>query len=1392
MLFAIPSPDLLVNLFASGAQIMGLLAVALGGAWFKKSRFDADSQVRRGSPWPLRIAVLLLLGVSTAFTLYVLQANDAVNRRMQANLLRSSTEKGKKVGDTSLKTLAFSDQASHPRALASETLAAWMAEGKPVNVIDVREPEEVEMGQLPGAWARRYPDLRGDRRDLIKPDMDTVLICDSGNRSSELSDVFANDGITTYFVIGGCEKWVAEGRPLINEAPRANIRDIPEYPNKNVLLSTDEVVRLVREENALFVDVRYPEEFAKGALPDAINLTLRKQLKEEMESSLRALPRRPVIVPVYDKRSAFYGLILGIRMHRLGLDYRGRYSLPHEYFVPPPDAAHLAAWKANRKEHTMFSIASASMATDLGSLSTYLGSLLLAVLLVVVVARLLLLPLTLKADRDQIVLRKLAPKVEALRARYPGDPGRVRRETFALHKEAKLTPVRNMLGSMVQLVLFIVLFAAVDIAATGHATPFLWLDGLGLADPLAILPVAVGLAFLGLMLAVAAKHTVIGTTLRVAFAALITVAIWTGSAAVSLYLLMNLGLMLLQRVLMTRWSQRREAQAAGPTRTLRVVAEQPTVTLREAEALPMAGRKAQRLSALMRAGFPVPDGFVVAHGEALASEAGKAAILRAHKRLGAQRVAVRSSGMGEDGVEFSHAGEFDSILKVTRERLLDCVEQVQTSLRRPHSGIAERCDEGGVLVQTMVPAEYAGVLFTEDPGCAGAMMVEMTAGLGDSLVSGQVDPDGYRFGRLTLRPLQTSTAPMDLRKLLELGLRAERMFGRAQDIEWAYAKGRFYILQARDITCTAQDTTNLGDATARREAERARLLKLAPSSGDPRKAMLAQNELAELLPEPTPFSLSLMNELWAKGGSVERAAARLGIPYAVSATSAPYAVSVFGRLYVNRHEQQRRFAKGVGAMASMSLARGASAIERAFKEGFLPRFRREVRMLEAVDPSRLSLNELVAAIGDGRAHFVRTTYVEAEVVNLASTFYNDIARRRLLRAKRNPAEVLGVADGTVLLRAVAKLRLGGEAAIQSALADLGHRAPHDFELAQPRYAESPEAVRNLIAAACSGATASRATSGPVARLSRVDQIAVDNANRFEALKEEAKHEVLRELACLRALLVELGERLELGDGVFWLLPDEIAGCQDSSVESLRAKITQRRASRAAGLELELPAELSFADLETVASPLEQAGFGDGADASRLHGLRVAGTGDVIGRARVLREPSDIESFADGDVLIARFTDPRWMPLFRRARGIVTEVGGWLSHASIQAREHKLPAIVGVRGVMSRIQDGDLVCLRADGKLDVIEDRRQRVRAPSGQPVHLRADAAILTAEVVDISETGLRVSKLDRDLAVGQIVDVAMSDMSGRATIVHRHGEFAGLRLHAPMTRTARTRLAVG
>jgi len=160
-MLAIPSPDVLMNLFASAAQVLGLLALCLGGGWFARRRQPgAALAAAPSSRLPFAVATLLLVSVSVWFLLYHLSVVDAEHRRLHQNLVRSSQEAGKKVGDTSLKTLSYSEQTQHPRGITTDQLQQWWhGEHRPLNLIDVRETEEVEMGRIHGTWARRYPDL---------------------------------------------------------------------------------------------------------------------------------------------------------------------------------------------------------------------------------------------------------------------------------------------------------------------------------------------------------------------------------------------------------------------------------------------------------------------------------------------------------------------------------------------------------------------------------------------------------------------------------------------------------------------------------------------------------------------------------------------------------------------------------------------------------------------------------------------------------------------------------------------------------------------------------------------------------------------------------------------------------------------------------------------------------------------------------------------------------------------------------------------------------------------------------------------------------------------------------------------------------------------------------
>jgi len=254
--------------------------------------------------------------------------------------------------------------------------------------------------------------------------------------------------------------------------------------------------------------------------------------------------------------------------------------------------------------------------------------------------------------------------------------------------------------------------------------------------------------------------------------------------------------------------------------------------------LAVAGGKGANLGELIRAGFPVPDGFVVTtDAYALAASAagvdprdpararerllgvhvpdGVATAVRdGYRALGTPAVAVRSSATAEDLPEASFAGQQDTILDVRGDdALLDALRRCWASLWNERA-VAYRdthdVDPAGVrlavVVQRMVNARAAGVLFTADPitGRRRRAAIDAVAGLGERLVSGAANPDHFLVDPRTGEVLERRGDVLDdaqLRELAALGARIEAHFGAPQDIEWAFDRdGTLRIVQSRGIT----------------------------------------------------------------------------------------------------------------------------------------------------------------------------------------------------------------------------------------------------------------------------------------------------------------------------------------------------------------------------------------------------------------------------------------------------------------------------------------------------------------------------------------------------------------------------------------------------------------
>ena len=125
-----------------------------------------------------------------------------------------------------------------------------------------------------------------------------------------------------------------------------------------------------------------------------------------------------------------------------------------------------------------------------------------------------------------------------------------------------------------------------------------------------------------------------------------------------------------------------------------------------------------------------------------------------------------------------------------------------------------------------------------------------------------------------------------------------------------------------------------------------------------------------------------------------------------------------------------------------------------------------------------------------------------------------------------------------------------------------------------------------------------------------------------------------------------------------------------------------------------PPRVLTSDGEAIAGSYRRDDFPDGA----LVGLPVS-AGIVEGRARVVLDMSDAE-LEPGDVLVTAYTDPSWTPLFLAIKGLVTEVGGLMTHGAVIAREYGLPAVVGVEHAMQLIQDRQRI--RVNGTAGYVE------------------------------------------------------------------------------------------
>jgi pyruvate,water dikinase len=281
------------------------------------------------------------------------------------------------------------------------------------------------------------------------------------------------------------------------------------------------------------------------------------------------------------------------------------------------------------------------------------------------------------------------------------------------------------------------------------------------------------------------------------------------------------------------------------------------------------------------------------------------------------------------------------------------------------------------------------------------------------------------------------------------------------------------------------------------------------------------------------------------------------------------------------------------------------------------------------------------------------------------------------------------------------------------LEDYGYRGIREAEIAAPRWSEDP----TLMFAALRAHLASTADLEQRHRdLQRARQEAeeklkksvpfplrpsitklLDVVRRFTRMREHLRGHVVEVLGMFRRVALEASRRIEARepeagpDAAFFLTLAELRRVLHDENERVAIRVQRRRLEYARNQALPEP-PTTF-----VGFPPDDVGVAS--TSKRLRGM-AASRGVAEGRVRILRDPSQVADFEPGEVLVVAAADTGWAPLFLAASGVVTELGGPLSHAAIILREYAVPAVVNVTNATRLLRNGDLV--RLDGDVGTVE------------------------------------------------------------------------------------------
>ncbi|MET9495677.1 rifamycin-inactivating phosphotransferase [Streptomyces sp. NPDC006552] len=589
-------------------------------------------------------------------------------------------------------------------------------------------------------------------------------------------------------------------------------------------------------------------------------------------------------------------------------------------------------------------------------------------------------------------------------------------------------------------------------------------------------------------------------------------------------------------------------------------------------------------------------------------------------------------------------------------------------------------------------------------------------------------------------------------RLVELGRRIEARFGGPQDIEWCLADGDFHFVQSRPIT-TLFPVPDAGDLDPRvyisvgHQQMMTDAMRPLGISVWQRTAMATMHEaggrlfvdatralstpagragLLALAGRSDPLTKDALETVLGRDDFVlsgtDADAGDGGRQGGRTSASLPTDPAVVTELIARNEASLAALERDIQEMSGPALF---DFLLTAFEEH--KRVLSDPRSMQAVMAGMEAtwwLNDHLAEwLGEKNAADALTLSAPGNVTSQMGLALLDVAD--VIRPYPEVVAFLGGVSDDTFLDELAKLTGGAEArdAIESYLDRYGMRCVGEIDITRPRWRERPSTlvpvILDNVRTFGPGAAARRFEEGRRrARAAEQDVLArlralpdgaekaaetqrmIDRVRTFIGYREYPKYGVIsRYFVYKRALWKEAGRLVAAGvlgdpDDVCYLTFEEFHDAVRTG--QVDEELVRRRKDAHRHFRTLTPPRVLTSDGEALSGAYRRADVPAGA----LAGVPVS-AGTVEGRARVVLDMADAD-LAAGDILVTAFTDPSWSPLFVGIAGLVTEVGGLMTHGAVIAREYGLPAVVGVEQATRRIRDGQRIRVHgSDGYVEIL-------------------------------------------------------------------------------------------